>query len=43
MGYKQSSKADCTVDTIKPMRWFDMVFEGSVQSFNELFEGAICS
>lgn len=42
MGYKQSGKGDCAVDTIKPMRGFYMVLEGSVQSLNELFEGPIC-
>lgn len=42
MGYKQSGKGDCTVDTIKPMRGFYMILEGSVQSLNELFEGPIC-
>jgi hypothetical protein len=36
MGYKEGNKGKSAIGAIKPMRRFYMVFEGSVESFNEL-------
>ena len=36
MGYKEGNKGKSTIGAIKPMRRFYMVFEGSVESFDEL-------
>ena len=38
MGYKESNEGDGAIDAIKPMRWFNMLFKGSVEPFNPLFE-----
>ncbi len=41
MGYKEGGKGDGAIDAVKSMGRFDMVFESSVESFNELFEGSV--
>ena len=41
MGDKQCGQGECAMDGVKPMGWFDMVFKGSVESFDELFVGAV--
>ena len=41
MGDKESNESDCTIDAIKPMRWFHVVFKGSVEAFNELLERSV--
>ena len=38
VGYKESDESDRTIDTIKSMRRFHMVFKCSVESFDELLE-----
>jgi len=38
---KESDEGDCAIDAIKPMRRFHVVFKGSVEAFNELFEWSV--
>jgi len=40
MGHKQGDKGESAIDAVKAMGRFDMVFKGSVKSFNELFVGS---
>lgn len=41
MGYKQGGQGEGTVNTVKPVGRFDMVFKGSVESFDELLVGSV--
>ena len=41
MGYKERGKREWAIDTVKPVGWFYMVFEGSVESFDELLVGSV--
>ncbi len=36
MGHKQGGKGQCAIGAVKAVGRFDMVFEGSVESFHEL-------
>jgi hypothetical protein len=41
MGHKEGDKGACTVDAVKAVGRFYMVFKGSVESFDELFVGSV--
>ena len=41
MGHKQGNKGGCAIVAVKPVGRFDMVFEGAVESFDELFVGSV--
>jgi len=41
MGYKEGGKGECAIVAVKPVGRFDMVFEGAVESFDELFVGSV--
>ena len=41
MGHKQGGKGECAIDAVKSMGRFDMVFEGSVESFDKLLVGSV--
>jgi len=41
MGHKQGGQGECAIDAVKPMGRFDMVFVGSVESFDELLIGSV--
>ena len=40
MGHKEGGQGECAIDTVKPVGRFDMVFEGSVETFDELLVGS---
>ena len=41
MGYKQGGKGECAIAAVKPVGRFYVVFEGSVESFDELLVGSV--
>ena len=41
MGHKQGDKGECAMDAVKAVGRFYMVFEGSVESFDELLVGSV--
>ena len=41
MSHKQGDQSESAIDAVKAMGRFDMVFEGSVESFDELFVGSV--
>src|SRR3990172_179408 len=41
MGDKQGDQGECTIVAVKAVGRFYMVFEGSVESFDELFVGSV--
>lgn len=41
MGHKQSGKGECAIDAVEAVGRFDMVLEGSVESFDELLVGSV--
>lgn len=40
MDNKQGNQGECAIVGVKSVGWFDMVFEGAVESFDELFVGS---
>ena len=40
MGDKQGDQGECTIDAVKAVGRFYMVFKGPVESFDELFVGS---
>ena len=40
MSHKEGDEGESTIDAIKAVGRFDMVFEGSVETFDELFVGS---
>ena len=41
MGHKQGDQGECTIDAVKAVGRFYMVFKGSVESFDELLVGSV--
>ena len=41
MGYKQGDKGEGTVDAVKAVGRFHMVFKGPIESFDELLVGSV--
>ena len=41
MGHKEGGQGECAIDTVKPVGRFDMVFIGTVESFDELLIGSV--
>jgi len=41
MGNKQGDQGERTIDVVKAVGRFYMVFKGSVESFDELFVGSV--
>ena len=41
MGHKERGKGECTINAVKAVGRFYMVFKGPVESFDELLVGAV--
>ena len=41
MSHKQGDQGECPINAVKAVGRFDMVFEGSVESLDELLVGSV--